>query len=199
MDIDSKEILRPKLEVILHTPPQPTFAATVTEIGEDIFWIDLPRDGRQMLVLQTNQRIKVGVSIKKDYYEAETAVLTVGKDKNKFYALVIPDKFHLAKERRYARVDYPVTVVFRAGDLTANSTLVNISAGGAMVYLVPDLVKVLDTGAPVLLSFKLEDRAFEVEVKLAWKKTYENIPFAGFEFAEIPADFIESLDKLARS
>jgi c-di-GMP-binding flagellar brake protein YcgR len=198
MDIDSREVLHPKLEVTLHTPPQPAFTATVTEVDENVFWIDLPRDGRQMLVLLANQRINVGVSLKKGLYEAETAVVAVGRDKNKFYCLAIPEKFVLAKERQFARLDYPITVAFRAGQHTANSTLVNISEGGAMVYLVPDLIKIMDSGMEISLHLKLEDNTYAVKVRPAWKKTYDDLPYAGFEFLDMTADFTEALNNLAR-
>lgn len=195
--IDSKEILVVKREVILQTPPQPALNAVVTEIGENTFWTSLPRDGRQLLVLVENQTVKVGVSLKRGFYVAETFVLSIGKDRNKFYGLLKPDRFVISKERQFIRVDYPTNVLFKSGDLTANSTLVNFSAGGVMVYLVKDLEKIIDAGGQIDLHLNIDKNAFEVRVKPAWRKVYDNVLFAGFEFVDIPVYLQDNLDKLA--
>lgn len=99
-----KEVLTLKKEIWLHTPPQPPLPAVVTGIEEGIFWTSLPRDGRQVLVLQENQRLKVGISLQKGFYMAETEVLATGKDKNKFYGLAIPEYFGISQERQFVRV-----------------------------------------------------------------------------------------------
>lgn len=195
--IDSKEILVVKREVILQTPPQPALNAVITEVEENIFWTNLPRDGRQLLVLFENQNVKMGVSLQRGFYMAETKVMAIGKEKNKFYGLAIPDQFVIAQERQFVRVDYPTNVLFKAGDLAANSTLVNFSAGGVMVYLVKDLEKIIESGKEIDLHLNIDKNAFEVRVKPAWRKTYDNILFAGFEFVDIPVNLQENLDKLA--
>ncbi|MCL5056713.1 MAG: flagellar brake protein [Actinobacteria bacterium] len=197
MDLNSREILHPKTEITIHTPPQPAFVATISEVEENIFWINLPRDGRQILVLMENQRIMVGLSLKKGLYEAETTVVAVGRENNRFYGLAIPEKFVMSKERQFVRVDYPITVVLKAGELTANSTMVNFSAGGAMVYLVKDLEKILESGREISIHLKIENKSFAVSARPAWKKVYDSIPFAGFEFIDIPKDLQEALDNLA--
>lgn len=197
MDLNSREILRPKTEITIHTPPQPAFMATVSEVEENVFWINLPRDGRQLLVLLENQRIMVGISHKKALYEAETTVVAVGGDNNRFYGLAIPEKFVKSKERQFVRVDYPITVVFQAGELTANSTMVNFSPGGAMVYLVKDLERILESGREISIHLKIENKSFEVKASPAWKKVYDGTTFAGFKFIDTPADLQEALDKMA--
>jgi len=197
MDLNSREILRPKTEITIHTPPQPAFVATISEVEGNVFWINLPRDGRQILVLLENQRIMVGISHEKALYEAETTVTAVGGDNNRFYGLSIPEKFVKSKERQFVRVDYPITVVFQAGELTANSTMVNFSPGGAMVYLVKDLERILESGREISIHLKVANNSFEVKASPAWKKVYDGTTFAGFKFIDTPADLQEALDKMA--
>ncbi|HBV95837.1 MAG: hypothetical protein JL50_11120 [Peptococcaceae bacterium BICA1-7] len=197
LNLNSKEILRPNTEITILTAPRPAFTATVSEVGENIFWINLPRDGRQILVLLENQRIIVCFSHKKALYEAETTVVAVGGDNNRFYGLALPENFVMSKKRQFARVDYPMTVVFKAGELTANSTMVNFSPGGAMVYLVKDLERILESGRDISLYLKINNKTFEVRAQPVWKKVYDNTTFVGFKFIDIPDDLQKTLDKLA--
>lgn len=183
--IETKEIITLKREVWLNTPPQPSLPATITGVEENLFWTNLPRDGRQVLVLLENQEVKVGVSLKNGFYMAGTRVVAIGKDNNKFYGLAIPDEFKISQERQFTRVDYPTNVLFKSGDLVAQSALVNFSAGGVLVYFVPELEKIVNSNQSIILHLNIDNLPFQVGVRMAWKKIYDNIPFAGFEFINI--------------
>lgn len=180
-----KEVLTLKREIWLHNPPQPPLPAVVTGIEEGIFWTSLPRDGRQVLVLQENQRLKAGISLQKGFYVAETEVLAIGKDKNRFYGLAVPECFDISQERQFVRVQYPTNITFKSGDLTANTAMVNFSAGGVMVYLVPELDNIIRSGQKIIMHLNSFGIPIECEVRIAWKKDYDGIPFAGFEFINI--------------
>ncbi len=183
--IVTKEIITLKREVWLNTPPQPSWPAMITGVEENIFWTNLPRDGRQVLVLLENQEVSVGVSLRKGFYIADTRVLHISKESNKFYGLALPDEFKIAQERQFTRVEYPTNVLFRSGDMVAQSALVNFSAGGVLVYYVPELEKLVNSEQIITLHLDIDSLPFEVEVRMAWKKFYDGIPFAGFEYINI--------------
>ncbi|MFZ5648557.1 MAG: PilZ domain-containing protein [Bacillota bacterium] len=193
-----KEVITLKREVWLHTPPQLPLPALVNGIEEGIFWTSLPRDGRQVLVLQESQKVKVGVSLQRGFYVAETKVLAIGKDNKMFYGLAIPDHFEISQERQFVRVDYPTSITFKTANISANTTMVNFSAGGVMVYLVPELEKVIHSGQEIFVYLNIDGIQLESEVRMAWKKLYDNIPFAGFEFVNITYQAQENLVDLSR-
>jgi len=195
--IETKEIITLKREVWLNTPPQPSLPATITGVEENLFWTNLPRDGRQVLVLLENQEVTVGVSLKNGFYMADTRVVAIGKDNNKFYGLAIPDEFRISQERKFTRVEYPTNVLFKAGDLVAQSALVNFSAGGVLVYFVPELEKIVKSNQSIILHLNIDSLPFQVEVRMAWKKVYDNIPFAGFEYVNITPLIQENLVMLS--
>lgn len=183
--IDGKGIITVKREVWLQADPQPAICATITEVEEYIFWVGLPREGNQVLVLQENQRVKLGLSLPNGFYSAETSVAHLGKDYNKFYGLIIPEEFTESQERKFVRAHHSTNAIFKSGSLVVQTAVVNFSAGGAMVYLVPELEKVIASNEKITLQLTLDNIPFEIEVKPAWRKNYANIPFAGFEFVNI--------------
>ncbi|MEX0595064.1 MAG: flagellar brake protein, partial [Candidatus Paceibacterota bacterium] len=132
-----------KREVWLYAPPQPSFTSVITDVEEAVFWINLPRESGQILMLQENQNIKVRVYLPDGFYSAETKVVAIGNNNEKFYALNIPDEFVKTQDRRFVRARFAVNITFTDSGLTAHTSAVNFSTGGVMVYLVPELKKVL--------------------------------------------------------
>lgn len=183
--IIGKEIIAAKQTIVLQSDHQPAFNAIITEVDNDLFWVNLPKEGNQVLVLQQNQRIKVGITLPDGFYSTETTVKILGDNSNKFYGLVIPEQFSDNQERRFTRAHHSTNVLFESGNLKAQTAAVNFSAGGVMVYLVPKLEKILKAGNPVKARLVIDNLPFNLEVRLTWRKTYANIPFAGFEFPSI--------------
>lgn len=183
--VEGKGIITVKRTVWLRTDLQPATDATITEVEESIFWVNLPRDGNQVLVLQENQEVKLGISLPDGFYSADTTVAHLGNDPKKFYGLKIPEELTESQERRFIRAHHSANVLFRSGDFKAQTAMVNFSAGGIMVYLVPELEKVIQANDKIMVQVSIDNIPFEVEVKQAWQKNYANIPFAGFEFINI--------------
>lgn len=195
--VKGQEIIVVKQQVLLHTDLQPTFTATVTDTDGDYFWIGLPKDGNQVLVLQKNQSIKIGVSFPKVFYQSETSVDTLGTAKDRFYKLVIPSTFIESQERKFVRAHHFTNVIFQADNLRAQTALVNFSAGGMMVYLVPELERILQSDKDIKANVTIDNFPFELNVKLTWKKLYDNITFAGFEFINLTPNIQSALAMLS--
>ena len=191
------EIITPKQKIVLQADIQPPFNAMVTEVEPDYFWVNLPKEGNQVLVLQKNQRVKVGVSVPQGFYQAETLVGILGTENNKFYGLHMPENLFDSQERRFLRAHHSTNVLFWSGALKAQSALVNFSAGGMMVYLVPELEELLHSKQPIKAQMQIDDFPFELDVKLAWQKHYDNIPFAGFQFINLSPQLQGSLALLS--
>lgn len=175
-----------KQQVWLQTPFQAAMPAAVTAIEGDLFWTTLPREGGQVLILQPGEKVMVGVSVSDGFYTAETEVRAVAEDDERFYGLAMPQEFQQTQHRQFARLPVAKNVVFSAGSLTAQTTLINISSGGMMVYLVPALNAIIQSGQPIHVRFKLNNTPFYLPVRQAWRKTYDHIPFAGFQFQKSP-------------
>lgn len=180
-----KELITPNQKIVIQSEFQPSFTAMVTEVEPNFFWVNLPREGNQVLVLQKNQRIKIGVSTHQGFYQAETMVGALGTENNKFYGLLMPEELLNSQERRFIRANHYTNVLFSAGDSKVQSALVNFSAGGMMVYLVPKLEEMLHSGQPIKAQVEIDDFSFDLDVKLAWQKKYDNIPFVGFQFTNL--------------
>jgi len=164
--IVTKEIITLKREVWLNTPPQPSWPAMITGVEENIFWTNLPRDGRQVLVLLENQEVSVGVSLRKGFYIADTRVLHISKESNKFYGLALPDEFKIAQERQFTRVEYPTNVLFRSGDMVAQSALVNFPQEGCWSTMFQNWKNWLTLSKSLLYIWILI--AFLLRWKCAW-------------------------------
>ena len=183
--IIGKEILTVSREIWLQSPPQPNYEAMVTEVNGNVFWTNLPREGHHVLVLSEKQSIKVGVSLRMGFYQNNTIVEAVGNESNKFYGLTIPDVLNKLKFRRYIRAYYTANVYIKTNTLLAQTTLVNFSAGGIMVYLVPELEEILQSGQKPIVHLNIDKYVLQLEIRLMWQRFYGDIPFAGFEFINI--------------
>ncbi len=192
-----KEIITPKQKIILQADIQPPFNAMVTKVEPDYFWVNLPKEGNQVLVLQKNQRVKVGVSLPQGFYQAETMVGILGTQTDTFYGLHMPEILLDSQERRFLRAHHSTNILFWSGALQTQSALVNFSAGGMMVYLVPKLEEILHSKQPIKAQMQIDDFPFELDVKLAWRKHYDNIPFAGFQFINLSSRLQGSLTLLS--
>lgn len=176
---------------------QPAFTAKITGVDKEHFWVNLPKEGNQVLVLQKNQPVRIGISLPTGFYQADTSVGVLGEDKDKFYGLVIPQEFTESKERRFTRAHRSANVLLRSGNVTAQTALVNFSAGGMMVYLVPELEKMLAAGQDIKAKLDISDFPFELDVRFTWRKQYDGIPFVGFEFVNLPPRVQEELALLS--
>ncbi|MEW6697100.1 MAG: PilZ domain-containing protein [Bacillota bacterium] len=179
------EIITVKQKVLLQADLQPAFPAKITEVDKEYFWVNLPKEGNQVLVLQKNQRVRVGISLPTGFYQADTFVGMLGANKDAFYALAIPREFTESQERRFVRAHHSANVLLRSSNITTQTALVNFSAGGIMVYLVPELESMLESGEKIKAKLNIEDFSFELDVRLTWRKLYDGIPFAGFEFVNL--------------
>lgn len=132
---EEKDVIKVNKEVIIHTSCQVEFKATITDVAENLFWIGLPRQDGQVLMLQENQQLTIRIPMQYGFYSAETKLEATGSGYNKFYGLAIPDTFSKKQVRHFLRTSHAANVKFRSGNITAQTTLVNFSAGGVMVYL----------------------------------------------------------------
>ncbi|MDF9409407.1 MAG: PilZ domain protein [Pelotomaculum sp. PtaB.Bin013] len=196
--VSGKEVITVKQEVWLKVPYQPSFPATINYVEEDIFWTNLPRGEGQVLLLQEKQTVEIGLSLAEGFYSADSHVVKMGEDHNKFYGFSIPENFTMAQERQFLRVPYATNVLFAAGGLVAQTALVNFSAGGVMVYLVPELEKILASGKEITISLNIDNIALKLPVYFAWRKSYDNIPFAGFEFQNLDTPMQDTIADLAK-
>ena len=197
--IIGKEILTVSREIWLQSPPQPNYEAMVTEVDGNVFWTNLPREGHHVLVLSEKQSIKVGVCLRMGFYQNDTIVEAVGNDNNKFYGLTIPDVLNKLKFRRYIRSYYTANIYIKTNTLLAQTTLVNFSAGGIMVYLVPELEEILQSGQKPIVHLNIDNYVLQLEIRLMWQRFYGDIPFAGFEFININPYTQDILVQLAGS
>lgn len=194
-----KEILVAKQMIWLKTPFQPSFPATVNSVKEGVFWTNLPRSEGQVLLLQKQQEVEIGVSMAKNFYKAKTNMARVGPDQDnaKFYCFTIPDSFTKTQERQFLRAPYANNALFRTGGCVAHTSLINFSAGGVMVFLVPELEKVLNSGQEITIDTNIGGTDFQVPVHFAWKKQFDNMLFAGFKFRDLEPSKQETINNLA--
>lgn len=195
--VKAKEVIVVKKEVMLQISNQPEFKAVITEVEEGIFWIGLPRLDGQILMLQKNQKLKIRIPMRYGFYSAETELVAVGENNKKFYGLAIPEDFTKTQERQYVRAFHTTSVTFTSGSVSVQTALVNFSAGGLMVYLTPPLERILESGNDIVISFQVEDQMFRLNACLSWRKSYDNIPYAGFEFSYILPGIQKRLDMAA--
>jgi hypothetical protein len=195
--IETKKIITIKREIWFYAPPQPSMMAVITEVGENHFWSSLPREGGQLLMFGINQKVSVRVSLSEGYYGAETRVEAIGNDDNKFYRLSMPGEFTRTQDRRFVRARYAANVIFAGGKFTSSTSLVNFSAGGIMVYLVPELEKILQTVNEISVQFKIDEYPVKLPVRLAWRRSFNDVPFAGFEFLNVPRGVQDTLIRYA--
>lgn len=194
---DIKEIITLNREVCLNTPSQPSITAVITRVENNIFWINLPRRGNQVLVLQENQKLSIRLTTPDGTCMAETTVDVIGKDHDMFYGLAIPDRFSISQQRKYIRIPYNANVFFQSENMSAQTKLVNFSAGGVMVYMDAQLNQMLKTNKKITLYFSIDNTPFIIDVREVWTNTYNNIEYAGFEFQQISEKLQQSINQLA--
>lgn len=183
---EAKDIITERRQVWLQTPFQAALPALVTAVEEDVFWTTLPREAGQVLVLRENDRVRVGISLNDGFYTAETEVKAVGDGGDKFYGLAMPQEFARTQHRQFMRLSTVTDALFTAGGLQARTALVNVSAGGMMVYLVPDLQRLIQSGLEMRVQFTVDSAAFDLPVRKVWQKSYDHVPFVGFQFLQSP-------------
>ena len=54
-----------------------------------------------------------------------------------------------------------------------------------MVYLVPELEEILQSGQKPIVHLNIDKYVLQLEIRLMWQRFYGDIPFAGFEFINI--------------
>ena len=180
--INGKEIIIVNHKISLQASNQPDYEATITKLEENLFWINLPQQNKQPLILTKKQNVKIGVAMQLGYYTSETTVETIDNDINGFYGLLIPDKFTKSRNRKYRRSHFSNNVIFKTDYFMALTTMIDFSAGGIQVYVTLELEKIIQTKDKIFVYFQIGDDSFHTEVRLAWQKKYNNIPVAGFEF-----------------
>jgi len=196
--ISGKEVITLKQKVWLKVPDLSSFPATINYIEDDIFWTNLPRGEGQVLLLQEKQKVEIGLSLAEGFYSADSYVVKMGKERDKFYGLAVPENFTKTQERQFLRASYATNALFAAGDLVAQTALVNFSAGGVMVFLVPELEKILASGKEITISVNIDNVPLMLPVYFAWRKSYDNIPFAGFEFKNLNSFMQDTIANLAQ-
>ncbi|MEW6063981.1 MAG: PilZ domain-containing protein [Bacillota bacterium] len=195
--IETQEILAVKKEILLQIPPLSKYKAVITDIEESLFWIDLPRLEGQVLVLQKDQEIQIRVPTRYGLYSADTKLEAIGHHHQKFYGLLIPDRFHKIQDRQFARTEHAANVSFFSGNSTAQTAMINFSEGGFMVYVTPALEKMLQFSSDFSISFKIDGELIETNVRLTWRRSTDNIPYAGFKFTNLLPGQREKLANLA--
>ncbi|AEG62011.1 flagellar brake domain-containing protein [Desulforamulus ruminis] len=195
--IPGEKLIVVKQEVIIRTTDQPSFATTVSEVEGGNFWIKLPREGSQVLMLRVGQKVTVSVSLLQGYYTASTRIVALGEQFKDFYALAIPNEFTRTEEARFVRSNYSANVRFERDGQAVQTSLVNFTAEGMMVYLVPDLESLLQKPSSEPLYVILDFLKRKIPVRLSWQEVRNNISFAGFQFMNLPAAVVEEIDELA--
>ncbi|RYD01398.1 hypothetical protein N752_30860 [Desulforamulus aquiferis] len=195
--INGFELITSQREIFITAENQSTFCALVTEVEENLFWTNLPREEGQVMVLEENQPVTLGISLFRGYYSAESKVIALGDKPKGFYGFAMPDYFSISHEREFIRAEYASRIDFECGDRKVQTSLVNFSANGVMVYLVPQLEEIIKGNQWHPLYVKNNLLAEKAAVKLTWQKTKNNVKLAGFEFINLPNETKEELNKLA--
>ena len=182
--IAGKEILVVNRKIWLHNSHKSNYEAVITKLEGNLFWVNLPQENKQPLILSLKQNIKLGVALDVAHYTSETTVeaIGVGKDIHKFYGLLIPENFTKSRERDHKRLLFSNNVTFKANHIMAPTTMIDFSPGGIQVYVTPKLEEILQSNDKIFLHLQVYSNNFQIEVRLAWRKNYNNIPIAGFKF-----------------
>lgn len=192
-----KQFITVNSEVSLQAPALPAVTTYITMVEDDIFWTGLPRNGNQVLVLQEKQKLSMRMATPLGVCIAVTSVESIGVDHDRFYGLAIPEKYSITEQRKFIRARYAVNVLLLAGSLEAQTRLVNFSAGGVMVYMVPELSKILQEKKGITVFFSVENIPYIIDVRNLWVTSYNKVDYAGFQFFNIPVDLQEKIGQLA--
>ena len=180
--INGKELIIVNHKISVQAFHQPNYEATITKLEDNLFWINLPQQNKQPLILTIKQNVKIGVAMRLGIYTSETTVETIDNDINKFYGLLVPDNFTKTGERKYRRSLFSNNVTFKTDYFMALTTMIDFSAGGIQVYVTPELEKILQSKDEIFVYFQIGGESLHTEVRLAWQKKNNNLPVAGFEF-----------------
>ncbi|MFZ5596274.1 MAG: PilZ domain-containing protein [Bacillota bacterium] len=198
--IKGRELIKVNKEIWIQLmPSKPAISAKITKLEENIFWINLPKDGHQVLVLQEKQEVYIRLATPDGMYNAMTTVNAIGGDYDYFYGLAIPETFTITQQRKYQRANLNANIVFQVDDLSAQTIMVNFSAGGMMVFMVKQLNDILKQKNRATVYFSINNEPYIIDVRLVWKKRYNNIWYAGFKFQNIPSGLQDKLNRLANS
>jgi len=195
--ITGKEIIIVNRKIWLQVFHQSNYEANITNLEENIFWINLPQENKQPLILTIKQNIKVSVTLEVEHYTSETTVEAIGNDIHKFYGLLIPDNFTKSGERKFRRTLFSSNVRFEANYLITPTTIIDFSPGGIQVYVTPKLEEILQSKDKLFVHLQIDGNRFQIEVRLAWQKKYSNINLAGFEFINTNHLLRDKLSSLA--
>ena len=198
MPAEKELLLKEGQEAWLKTQFQPSMSANIYHVEDSLFWTNLPRTEGQVLMLRENQTVEVGISHTDGFYSAETKLVEIKNQYDRFYGFAIPAYFTKTQERQFMRAPHAANVMISAGDLIAHTSLINFSAGGIMVFMVPALRKVIESGKDINLSIGFKEGSISSPAVFSWEKSYDNIPFAGFRFSEINEATRQKIDDLVR-
>ena len=172
-------------EIWLNANNQPSISAHIYKVEQDVFWTNLPRCEGQVLMLQVGQPVDVGVSLAEGFYNASTHLTKVGNTPEFFYGFQLPEQFTITQERKFLRIPYAASVLFKTDEMSTTSASINFSAGGVMVFLVPELEKMISSGKDITMTINMDNEHIVLPMQFSWKKTYDQIPMAGFGFQDI--------------
>ena len=195
--LSGKEVITGnRQEVWLNADNLPSISAFIYKVENDIFWTNLPRCEGQVLMMQIDQAVDVGVSLAEGFYNATSRLMKVGNTPEAFYGFELPSTFDKTQERQFLRIPLAASVLFRTEELAANSASINFSAGGIMVFLVPELEKIINAGKSITMTIKMGEDNIELPIEFSWKKTYDHIPMAGFVFDNVNQELQNKLTEL---
>ena len=190
--LSGKEVIKGnRQEVWLNHSKQSSISAFIYKVEDGVFWTNLPRCEGQVLMLQVGQSVDVGVSLAEGFYNATTQLSKVGSTPESFYGFEVPKEFTKTQERQFLRIPLSANVLFRTEDMATTSASLNFSAGGIMVFLVPELEKMINTGKDITMTITVDNESIVLPMRFSWKKSYDNIPMAGFGFQDLTEDLQE--------
>lgn len=192
-----KQFITVNSEVSLKVHGHLPVTTVITVVEEGVFWTRMPRSGNQVLVLQKGQVLSVRLPSPLGVLIADTSVVHIGSDHDKFYGLAVPDKYLISQQRKSIRAIYDTNVFFQAGSMEAETKLVNFSAGGIMVYMVPELSRILKKRSILTIYFSIDNTPYILDVRNAWVSCYNKVEYAGFTFYNIPGDVEHKINQLA--
>ena len=195
--LSGKEVITGnRQEIWLNADNRISIAAFVYKVEGDVFWTNLPRCEGQVLMLQIGQTVDVGASLAEGFYNAGSRLVKVGSQPEAFYGFELPSEFEKTQERQFMRVPLAASVKFKSDELVANSASINFSAGGVMVFLVPELEKIISAGGAITMTVSMGNESFTLPIEFSWRKTYDHIPMAGFVFNDVDEAQHEKLNTL---
>jgi hypothetical protein len=183
--LSGKEVIKGNWqEAWIKAHNQPSVSANINHLEKNLFWTSLPRCDGQLLMLHPNQMVDIGISLAEGFYSAESQLVKLGNSHERFYAFAIPKTFEKTQERQFLRVPFAINVIFESAGLSAQSASINCSGGGVMVYLVPDLKKIIDAGQEITMSVNVGNERIYLPMMFSWENKQDGISMAGFEFID---------------